>query len=95
MSNSYKLSVNNINSFDFTESDLKNLDAVSVGKDKFHVLKSSKSFTAEIVAADFLSKKYTVKINNNTYEVAISNDFRYFNSGLGKLSAVEPKLSTL
>jgi biotin carboxyl carrier protein len=83
MSNSYKLSVNHSTSFDFTESDLNKLDAVSVGNDSFHVLKDSKPYKAEIISADFLSKKYTVKVNNNTYEVAISNDLDLLIQGLG------------
>lgn len=73
MSNSYKLSVNNTTSFDLSESDLKNLDAVSMDKTKFHVLKDSKPFKAEIISTDFIAKKYTIKVNNNTYEVAISD----------------------
>lgn len=74
MSESFKLSVNNSNQFDLTESDLSNLDAVSVAQNKFHILKDGKPFKAEMVATDFLSKKYTVKINNNTYEVSIANE---------------------
>ena len=73
MNNNYKLSVNNSNNFEFTESDLEKLDAVRVEKSKFHVLNDSKPYQAEIVSADFIAKKYTVKVNNNTYEVAISN----------------------
>ena len=73
MSNSYQLSVNNTTSFDLSESDLKNLDAVSMDKTKFHVLKDSKPYKAEIIATDFIAKKYTIKVNNNTYEVAISD----------------------
>lgn len=73
MSTSYKLSVNNTSSFDLNESDLKNLDAVSVGNNKFHVLKDHKPYKAEIVSADFIAKKYTIKVNNNTYEVAIAD----------------------
>ena len=73
MSNSYKLLVNNSSHFELSESDLKNLDAVSVEKNKFHILKDNKPYQAEIVAADFIAKKYTVKVNNTTYEVAISN----------------------
>jgi len=73
MSNTYKLSVNHANTYDLTESDLKNLDAVGMEKDKFHVLKNHIPYKAEIVAADFLSKKYTIKVNNNTYEVAIED----------------------
>ena len=73
MSTNYKLLVNNSASFEVTENDLQKLDAVKVDEAKFHVLKDNKPYKAEIVSADFLSKKYTVKVNNNTYEVAISD----------------------
>jgi biotin carboxyl carrier protein len=73
MSNSYQLSVNQTTTFDVTEEDLKNLDAVCVEKDKYHVLKDSKPYKVELIAADFIAKKYTVKVNNNTYEVAIAD----------------------
>ena len=73
MNNNYKLSVNNATSFEFTESDLEKLDAVRVEKSKFHVLNDSKPYQVEIISTDFIAKKYTVKVNNNTYEVAISN----------------------
>jgi biotin carboxyl carrier protein len=74
MSDSYTLSVNHNLSFDLSESDLKKLDAVSVEKYNYHVLKDSKPYKAAIMAADFLAKKYTVKVNNTNYEVAIAND---------------------
>ena len=73
MSTNYKLLVNNSASFEVTENDLQKLDAVKVEDSKFHVLKDNKPYKAEIISADFLSKKYTVKVNNNTYEVVISN----------------------
>ena len=73
MDTNFKLSVNNSNSFEFTESDLKKLDAVCVEDSKYHVLKDSKPYKAEIVSADFIAKKYTIKVNNNTYEIAISD----------------------
>jgi len=69
----YKLLVNNTTSFEVTESDSAKLDAVKVAEANFHILKDSKPYKAEIVSADFISKKYTVKVNNNSYEVTISN----------------------
>ena len=69
----YKLLVNNTTSFEVTESDSAKLDAVKVDEANFHILKDSKPYKAEIVSADFISKKYTVKVNNNSYEVTISN----------------------
>lgn len=83
MINSYKLYVNNNNTFDLSESDLKNLDAVKIGQSKFHVLENNKPFTAEIISADFISKKYTVKVNNNIYEVVIDGALELLIKGLG------------
>jgi biotin carboxyl carrier protein len=73
MSNAYKVTVNQGNPIDAAESDLKNLDAIPIGTSKFHVLKNNKSFQAEIISSDFIAKKYSVKVNNTTYEVAISD----------------------
>ena len=73
MSNSYKLTVNQGTPIDVTESDLTNLDAIAIGNSKFHILKEHKSHEAEIISSDFIAKKYTVKVNNTTYEVAISD----------------------
>lgn len=83
MSTSYKLSVNNGNKFALLESDLQKLDSVRIDTSKFHVLKDSKPYKAEIVSADFITKKYTVKVNNNTYEVAISNELDQLISSMG------------
>lgn len=73
MNTSYKLLVNNSACFELTESNLKSLDAVSIDQSKFHILKDSKPYKAEIVSTDFIAKKYTIKVNNNIYEVAISD----------------------
>ncbi|MFM2213691.1 MAG: hypothetical protein RL427_954 [Bacteroidota bacterium] len=73
MSNIYKLTVNNALSFDLNEHDLKNLDAIAVEGKQFHVLKDNTSYKAEIVATDFLAKKYTIRVNNNLYEVGIAD----------------------
>ena len=72
MGTNYTLLVNNTASFKVTENDLQKLDAINLEATKFHVLKDNKPYKAEIISADFISKKYTVKVNNNTYEVAIS-----------------------
>ncbi|MGV9003459.1 biotin/lipoyl-containing protein [Flavobacterium sp.] len=83
MNNNYKLSVNNSNQFEFKASDLEKLDAVRVENSKFHILNDSKPYKAEIISSDFIAKKYTVKVNNNTYEVAISNALDLLISSMG------------
>jgi biotin carboxyl carrier protein len=73
MNKPFKLSVNNQHTFELSISDLKNLDAVAIGNSKFHLLKDHKPYQTEIIDSDFNQKKYTVKVNNTNYTVAISN----------------------
>lgn len=72
MSKSYKLSVNQNTSFDFTEQDLEKLDAVSVQENHFHILNNHVAYEAEIIASNFNTRKYTVKVNSSTYHVDIA-----------------------
>ncbi len=73
MSTTYKLSVNNTLQFDLKEEDIEHLDALNVENNTFHVLKGYKPYKAGLVSADFNAKKYTVKVNNNLYEVTIAD----------------------
>jgi biotin carboxyl carrier protein len=73
MSIDYKVKVNDTFEFDFEKGNSLKLDVVSVEKNKFHILQQNLSYKAEIVFSDFNQKKYTVKVNNNTYQVVISN----------------------
>jgi hypothetical protein len=54
-----------------TES-VSHLDIVSITNRKFHILNENIPYQAEISLLIFF-KSYTVKVNNNTYTVAISN----------------------
>ncbi|WP_074409233.1 MULTISPECIES: acetyl-CoA carboxylase biotin carboxyl carrier protein subunit [Aquimarina] len=74
MSSTYKVSVNTIFDFEFTEEDISKIDIVSNSKSTHHILKNNKSFHTEIVQSDFNTKKYTVKVNNNSYQVDITNE---------------------
>lgn len=73
MSIGYKVNVNDTFHFDLEKESISQLDVVSVEANKFHILHQNTPYKAEIITADFLQKSYTVKVNNNTYTVAISN----------------------
>jgi biotin carboxyl carrier protein len=73
MSSTYKVNVNDSFQFDFDKEQVSQLDAVSIEANKFHVLHQNTPYKAEIVSADFNQKSYTVKVNNNSYTVAISD----------------------
>ncbi|HWR94530.1 MAG TPA: acetyl-CoA carboxylase biotin carboxyl carrier protein subunit [Flavobacterium sp.] len=73
MSSDFKVKVNDTFEFDFNKENTSKLDKVSVEKNKFHILQNNLPYKAEIVSSDFNQKKYSVKVNNNIYHVAISN----------------------
>jgi len=72
MDKSYQLTVNNTHIYDRKASESTHLDAIEVSPSKFHILKNNQAYTAEILAADFIGKNYTVKVNGNSYTVAIA-----------------------
>ncbi len=71
MSKTFKVKVNNTFEFDIDSHQASNLDTVKVSKSKSHVLQQNKTFHTEIINSDFNHKNYTVKVNNNSYSVAI------------------------
>jgi len=73
MSIGYKVNVNDTFHFDLEEKSISKLDEVKMDLNKFHVLHQNTPYKAEIVSSDFNQKKYTVKVNNNTYSVSITN----------------------
>ena len=73
MSADFKVKVNDAFQFDFKKESISQLDAVSIETNKFHILHQNLPYKAEMVSSDFNQKKYTVKVNNNTYHIAISN----------------------
>lgn len=74
MKNSYQLKVNNTFDFEIDKKTVLNLDSLKISDAKFHVLQNNKSYKVEITEANFNQKKYTVKVNNNTYNVDIFNE---------------------
>lgn len=73
MSKNFKVKVNNTIDFEFSNEDVSNQDALQTSKGNYHILQDNKSFKAEITEADFHKKSYQVTVNNNTYNVHISN----------------------
>ncbi len=72
--NSYQVKVNNTFDFKIDTEAVLNLDSLKVSDLKFHILQNNTSYKTEIIKADFNKKSYSVKVNNNTYNVTIFNE---------------------
>ncbi|RAJ16355.1 biotin/lipoyl-containing protein [Olleya aquimaris] len=73
MSQKFNVNVNNAQSFEIDSDSVNNLDIVETNKGSFHLLKDNKPYNIDIIKRDFNTKSYSVKVNNNTYEVNIED----------------------
>ncbi len=73
MEKKYKVKVNETREFTYTQSEIDSLDSREITPFQYHIISDHRSFKGEIKNTDFLNKNYTVKINNNTYQINISN----------------------
>lgn len=73
MNHSFKVVVDSKQEFKITCDDISKIDALQTSPNSYHILKENKSFIAEVTEKDFYHKKYSVKINNSSYEVVISD----------------------
>ncbi len=71
--NNYKATVNKTETFDLNSDTIQELNAIAIEESVYHILKDHKSHKAQVTTSDFLAKKYTVKVNGNTYEVDIAS----------------------
>jgi len=69
----YKIKVNTTHSFDLSEETVETLDAIETTSKNYHILQDHTPIQASIIHSDFSQKLYTIKVNNNVYEVNINN----------------------
>ena len=83
MNNSFKVVVDNTQEFKINSDDISKIDTLQTSSNSYHILKENKSFSAEVIEKDFYRKRYTVKINNSSYEVVISDSLDLLISDMG------------
>lgn len=69
----YKIKVNASHQFEISKQDIDALDAIESIENHFHILENNNSIKASISKADFNSKSYSIKVNNNIYDVVIND----------------------
>lgn len=69
-----KVKVNDSHEFEFKNSDLEKLDLLKRSESKFHIIRKNKSFKVDFEKSDFYNREYVVSVNDNNYQVKISNE---------------------
>ncbi len=70
-------------------------DIVQLSEGYFHILHHKKSYKAEVVKADKVSKTFTFKINNHIHTVEVKDKFDLLLEKLGMTNGTSSKVNTI
>lgn len=98
-----KATVNNQQAFDIQEDKGRILvnglpfdwDMVKIENGKFHIIKNHRSFSAEVIEANYAEKTFTLRINRSTFTVNIKDRFDLLLDQMGMSSVALTKLNNL
>jgi biotin carboxyl carrier protein len=99
----YKIKVNKQEEFDFEGSkapatvngEIFEADMAKLSDSLFHVIKNNKSYSAEIVEADYKAKTFKIKIDGKIYEIEAKNDLDILLEKMGLNSANSSKINDI
>ncbi len=72
-----------VNGNQFFEVDGDSLDFLPAGPEKWHILLEGKSYSAELLHADYAGKSFTFRINGSNYNVKLADRFDQLVEKLG------------
>jgi biotin carboxyl carrier protein len=72
-----------------------NWDILPLGNGKFHILQDNQSYEATLISADYTNKSLHIKINKNSYQVAVKDQFDQLIDQLGFATTSSKKLNNI
>ena len=70
-------------------------DISPLGNNRFHILKNSKSYNAEVIEANYPEKTFKIKVNNAIYNLAAKDRFDILLEQMGISSASKSKVNNI
>lgn len=70
-------------------------DLSRLNNNQFHIIRNNKSFSAEIVEADYKAKTFKIKINGQTHEVEVKDDMDMLLEKMGLNASNSSKLNDI
>src|SRR5690554_739195 len=61
----------------------KEVDIIQLKGDKFYLIKDNKSYTAEVLSANYEEKSFEIRVNNNVYHLNVEDRFDLLLQELG------------
>lgn len=90
--NAFKATVDDQYEFE----DLKGeLDLISTGEGKFHVIKDNHSYNAEVVSTNYNDKTFAVKVNGKVYDIQLADEYDLLVKRLGLQIAAQQQVKDI
>ena len=70
-----------------------NWDIIEVKDGCFHVIKDNKSYTVDVIKADYTTKEFTISVNRTKYTISVKDKFDELLKSLGMDSAEGSKVN--
>ena len=71
------------------------IDLVKLLDNKFHILDNHKSYSIEIIHADYALKRFSVKVNNNIYDLNLQTELDVLLDKMGMSAAANEKMDNV
>jgi biotin carboxyl carrier protein len=68
------------------------IDLVKLLDNKFHILQNHKSYNIEVIHADYSLKRFSIKVNNNIYDLNLQTELDALLEKMGMSSASGDKM---
>lgn len=94
ISENMKVSVNE-GQFEFTNLNPDELDIVKAEDGQYHILHNEKSFLTEILSVNYKEKCFVIKVNGDTFNLKISDEYEQLVEKLGLSADLEDSVKDI
>ncbi|HPH88291.1 MAG TPA: acetyl-CoA carboxylase biotin carboxyl carrier protein subunit, partial [Chitinophagales bacterium] len=71
------------------------IDLVKLLDNKFHILQNHKSYSIEIIHADYNLKRFSIKVNNNIYDLNLQTELDILLDKMGMSATSDEKMDNV
>jgi len=71
------------------------IDLVKLLDNKFHILQNHKSYNLEVIHADYKLKRFSIKVNNNIYDLNLQTELDILLDKMGMSAASDEKMDNV
>lgn len=91
----YKVKVNKTHNFNITQDDIDKLDSIETSPNQYHILKDHKTVQSRLIDSNFNEKHYQIEVNNNMYNVTISDELDMLIDQMGFATSASKQINKI